>query len=59
MELKEADKIKDGDELEIDIGSGIIKNVTQGKTYKTEPFPKFLQEVVREGGLMNYIKRKA
>lgn len=57
LELKEADKIKDGDLLEIDLSSGIIKNLTQDKTYKTHAFPEFLQGIVKEGGLMNYIKR--
>jgi 3-isopropylmalate dehydratase small subunit len=59
LELEEAGRINDGDTLEIDLSSGIIKNLTQGKTYKTSPFPAFLQEIVEEGGLMNYIKKKA
>jgi 3-isopropylmalate/(R)-2-methylmalate dehydratase small subunit len=58
LESLETDKINEGDVLEIDLGSGIIKNLTQGKAYKTEPFPKFLQNIVEDGGLMNYIKEK-
>lgn len=58
LELKDADKIKDGDTLEIDLSGGIIKNLTQNETYKTQAFPEFLQEIVEAGGLMNYIKNK-
>jgi 3-isopropylmalate/(R)-2-methylmalate dehydratase small subunit len=55
--LAEADKIKDGDVLEIDLSSGIIRNLTENETYKTAAFPEFLQDIVKEGGLMNYIKK--
>jgi len=54
--LDEADEINDGDTLEIDLGSGIIKNLSINKTYTTEPFPEFLQEIVERGGLMNWVK---
>jgi len=56
LESDEVDKIKDGDLLEIDLSGGIIKNITKNQTYKTQAFPEFLQEIVKEGGLMNYIK---
>lgn len=58
LELEDIDKIKEGDLLEIDLASGIIKNLTQNKTYKTQAFPGFLQEIVKQGGLMEYIKRR-
>ncbi|MBN2831029.1 MAG: 3-isopropylmalate dehydratase small subunit [Candidatus Omnitrophica bacterium] len=56
LESQDVDKIKEGDMLEIDLAGGIIKNITQGQTYKTQSFPEFLQELVKKGGLMNYIK---
>ena len=56
LESPDADKISDGDELEIDLSGGIIKNLKTGETYKTQPFPGFLQEIVEKGGLMNWIK---
>lgn len=58
LELNDVDIIKDGDEIEIDLATGIIKNITQAQNYKTQPFPKFLQELVAIGGLMSYIKAK-
>jgi 3-isopropylmalate/(R)-2-methylmalate dehydratase small subunit len=57
LELKDADKIKAGDTLEIDLSGGIIKNLTQNETYKTQAFPEFLQEIVRAGGLMQRVKK--
>jgi 3-isopropylmalate/(R)-2-methylmalate dehydratase small subunit len=57
LELKDADKIKSGDTLEIDLSGGIIKNLTQNETYKTQAFPEFLQEIVRAGGLMQRVKK--
>jgi len=56
LELKDADKIDNGDEIEIDLSVGVIKNITKDQVYKTQAFPEFLQELVSKGGLMNYIK---
>jgi len=58
LELKEADEINEGDKLSIDISCGVINNLTQNKTYKTQPFPEFLTEIVKKGGLMNWLKSK-
>ena len=59
LESNDVDKINEGDLIEIDLSSGTIKNLTQNQTYKTQEFPGFLQEIVEEGGLMNYIKKRA
>ncbi|MDD5027858.1 MAG: 3-isopropylmalate dehydratase small subunit [Candidatus Omnitrophica bacterium] len=58
LELQDVEKIKEGDLVEIDLASGIIKNLTQNVTYKTQAFPEFLQDLVEKGGLMNYIQEK-
>jgi len=58
LESDDATKIKEGDLIEIDLDGGIIKNLTQNVTYKTQEFPEFLQALVKEGGLMNWIKAK-
>jgi 3-isopropylmalate/(R)-2-methylmalate dehydratase small subunit len=58
LEMAEADKINEGDLLEIDLSSGIIKNTTRNETYRTQPFPPFLQEIVEQQGLMNWVKNK-
>lgn len=58
LEMVEADKIKDGDLLEIDLSNGIIKNLTDAKTYRTQAFPGFLEEIVSKGGLISWIKSR-
>jgi 3-isopropylmalate/(R)-2-methylmalate dehydratase small subunit len=58
LELEEIDQIQEGDSLEIDLSRGIIKNLSKHKAYKTQAFPEFLQEIVRHGGLINWIKLK-
>ncbi len=57
LQLEDIDKINEGDLLEIDLSGGIIKNLSTKQTYKTEPFPKFLEEIIKKGGLINYIKK--
>jgi len=60
LECREAaEAIEAGDEIGIDIGSGIIKNLTKGETYKTEPLPEFMQGLIESGGLVEYVKRRA
>ena len=59
LECKEAaEDIDDGDELDIDFDTGVITNVTKGRTYKAEPFPDFIKEIMSAGGLLNSIKNK-
>jgi len=58
LELADTDDISDGDTVEIDLSKGMIKNIAKGKTYHTQAFPEFLEQIVKEGGLINYVKRK-
>lgn len=56
LECDEAAKdIKDGDEVSINFDTGIITNETTGKTYQAEPFPEFIQNIIKKGGLINSI----
>lgn len=59
LESKEAvDGIKEGDEIEIDLSKGLIRNVTTKKDYKAMPFPPFMQGIIDAGGLIEYTRRK-
>lgn len=59
MECPEAvDGIEQGDEVTVDFGSGIITNVTKGKSYQSQPFPEFLQKMIAADGLVNYVNAK-
>ena len=51
-----ANDIKNGDNLEVDFDTGIINNLTTGKQYKAQPFPEFIQNIIKKGGLLNSIK---
>lgn len=51
-----ADEIQPGDEVSIDFDTGIITNITAGKTYQAEPFPEFIQNIIRKGGLLASLK---
>jgi len=57
LESNDTSRIGEGDELEIDLSTGVIKNLTKKEQYKTAEFPAFLQELVGEGGLMKYVKK--
>lgn len=48
---------KTGEQLEVDAGKGLIKNLTTGKEYTAAPIPEFMQELVAAGGLMKYAKK--
>jgi 3-isopropylmalate/(R)-2-methylmalate dehydratase small subunit len=58
LTLPDTSRINEGDEVQIDLNNGLIKNLTRNEEYKTQPFPQFLQELVSKGGLMSYIKEK-
>jgi 3-isopropylmalate/(R)-2-methylmalate dehydratase small subunit len=58
LECGMADKIDSGDVLEVTLETGQIKNVTKGKTYKAEPYPDFMMELVSAGGLIEYTKKR-
>ena len=59
MESPEAvDGISDGDELEVDADAGVIVNVTNGETYRAQPFPPFIKDIIEKGGLIEAVREK-
>lgn len=53
-----ARETSEGDEVEIDIDRGIIKNLTTGKEYSFRPLPDSLQAIMKAGGLMEYARER-
>ena len=53
-----AEGIEDGDEVEINFDSGIIYDKTKDTRYKGQAFPPFMQEIIKNEGLINYINNK-
>jgi 3-isopropylmalate/(R)-2-methylmalate dehydratase small subunit len=52
-----ADKIEEGDEVEVDFSAGLIRNITKGESYTAEPFPPFISQLIECGGLVEYVKQ--
>ena len=58
LECEEAcERISDGDRIEADLDAGIIYNRTTGESFKTKPFPEFIQKIIQNGGLVESIRR--
>ena len=51
-----AEEIQAGDEVSIDFDTGVISDLTTGKTYQAEPFPEFIQKIIKSGGLLASLK---
>ena len=57
LECDEAARnIKAGDEVEVDLDSGTITDKTTGQTFKAQPFPEFLINIINSNGLLNSLK---
>lgn len=57
LECEEAaEEISADDEVKVDFDTGIITDITTGKTYKAQPFPAFIQNIIRCGGLLKSLK---
>ncbi len=52
------DGIEEGDEVEVSLDSGEIRINSKGAVYKANAVPPFMQQLIRDGGLMNHIARK-
>jgi 3-isopropylmalate/(R)-2-methylmalate dehydratase small subunit len=58
LPLLEADiyDVKEGEEIEVDLSSGVIKYGK--KEVKAKPIPPFMEELIKAGGLINYLKKR-
>jgi 3-isopropylmalate/(R)-2-methylmalate dehydratase small subunit len=53
-----SEKVKEGDEIEINADRGVIRNITTQEEYNANPIPPFMQELIDAGGLIEWTKRK-
>ena len=51
-----AEEIAAGDQVSVDFDTGIITDITTGKTYQAQPFPAFIQNIIAKGGLLASLK---
>ena len=52
LECEMVDKVNKGDNVTVDLKSGTVINVTSGEIFKAKPFPDFILDIIRRGGLM-------
>lgn len=52
------DETEKGDEIEIDVENGKIRNLTKNKEYSTTAYTGSVKELIDIGGLVNYTKAK-
>jgi 3-isopropylmalate/(R)-2-methylmalate dehydratase small subunit len=47
-----------GDEIEVDVAAGVVRNVTKGREFAAEPLPDFVLDIVRAGGLVDWVRER-
>ena len=50
-------EIRQGDIVEVDASSGVIKDISTGKNYTAKPIPPFMQGLIEDGGLIKHINK--
>jgi 3-isopropylmalate dehydratase small subunit len=53
-----AREARSGDRLRVDLSAGVVENVTRGATYEAVPLPSFMEELIKRGGLLPYVKSR-
>ncbi len=48
--------IKEGDEVQVDLAAGQIRDVTRGVTFQARPLPAFVLKIAEAGGIVNFLK---
>lgn len=48
--------INDGEELELDLEKGLLANITKSEVYNGDKFPKIMLDILKSGGLINYLR---
>ncbi len=55
--IADTSEIDEGDELEVDLSSGVIRDVTKGIEIKASPIPDVMIKILETGGLVEYVKK--
>jgi len=60
LESKEsAERVKEGDLIDVDLAAGEIKDISSGRVYRARPFPEFMRKIINAGGLIHYLRNKS
>ena len=52
-------EIKEGDRVRVNLSTGEIYNLTQKKKFFAKPIPAFMQELIRDGGLIRHLRKSS
>ncbi len=55
--IVDTDPIDSGDELEVDLAKGVVKDLTKGMEMKAKPLPEVMIRILKEGGLVEFVKK--
>jgi 3-isopropylmalate/(R)-2-methylmalate dehydratase small subunit len=58
FECAEATTIREGDELEVDVTAGTVRDLTQGTTFSSTKLPPHILELIEAGGLIPWLERR-
>jgi 3-isopropylmalate dehydratase small subunit len=53
-----AEAIEEGDELEVDLSEGVVRNLTRGDEYRCDAYPEFMNELIGMGGLVPWVRQR-
>jgi 3-isopropylmalate/(R)-2-methylmalate dehydratase small subunit len=53
----DTDKIETGDELEVDLAAGVIRDKTKGIELKAHPLPQAMINILNDGGLLPHLEK--
>ncbi|WP_066637961.1 3-isopropylmalate dehydratase small subunit [Desulfolucanica intricata] len=56
--VEAAERIEEGDQVSVDVESGVITNLTKGESYQATVVPPFMQQIIAAGGLINYVAER-
>jgi 3-isopropylmalate/(R)-2-methylmalate dehydratase small subunit len=56
--LEASEAIRDGDKVEVDLATGEIFDVSRKKKFKAKPIPAFMQNLIKDGGLIPHLRKK-
>jgi 3-isopropylmalate dehydratase small subunit len=59
LESEEASKaIRDGDQVKVDLATGEIFDLSRNRKFQAKPIPAFMQDLIRDGGLIPHLRKK-
>jgi 3-isopropylmalate/(R)-2-methylmalate dehydratase small subunit len=53
-----SDRIEEGQEIEVNLNTGEIRDLFRGRSFQAKPIPPFMQDLIRDGGLMNHLTKR-